>query len=219
VAFLDDADVRVVDDVVSAAYDLFLERAPRRVLLTGGSTPKLLFERLAGAELPWEEMEFFLSDERCVPRSDQRSNVRMAHEALLDHVPARAYDIDGGSCDADGYERVLRERFGDSPRFDLALYGMGPDGHTASLFPGHPEVRERERWVVRVPEAGWTPYVPRVSLTVPVLSAAKLGLYLIEGEDKRGAWWRLSHGDDIPAAAMTPEQLIVLVDPAAAGRD
>ena len=212
------ADVRVVDDVVAAAYDLFVEAAPRTVLLTGGGTPKALFERLTGAGLPWEDMEFFLSDERCVPPSDERSNVRMAHETLLDRVPTKAYDIDGAACDAQGYERALRERFGDAPRFDLALYGMGPDGHTASLFPGHPEVKERQRWVVRIPEAGWTPYVPRVSLTVPVLSAAKVGLYLIEGEDKRGAWWRLTHGDDIPAALMTPDRLIVLVNRAAAGQ-
>lgn len=210
-------ELRVVEDLAEDAARLFLEVRPRTVLLTGGSTPKALYERLASQDYPWSDVELFLSDERCVPETDDRSNVRLVRDSLASRVPATLHPIRGAACDADGYERLLRGRFGDRARFDFAVYGLGPDGHTASLFPGHPEVHERERWVVRVPEAGWTPYVPRVSLTVPVLSSARVGVFLIGGEDKRGALWRLRHGDDIPAAAIRPDRLVVLVDAAAAG--
>jgi 6-phosphogluconolactonase len=141
----------------------------------------------------------------------------MAREALLSKVPARSFPIDGAGCDADGYERMLRDRFGDRPWFDLAVYGLGPDGHTASLFPGKPEVEEIERYAVRVPEAGLEPFVPRVTLTAPVLSAATLGMFLVSGEGKREALRRLLVGDDIPAGRMAPQQLVVVADPAAAG--
>jgi len=210
-------DIRVVDDVAKAALELFLDARPKTVLLTGGDTPRRLYELLAKADYDWSEVEFFFSDERCVPESDERSNLRMAEEALLSKVPARVYPMDGANCEGAGYERALRDRFADRPWFDLALYGMGPDGHTASLYPGRPEVEFTEPWVVNVPEAQWEPYVPRITLTVPVLSAATLGLLLIDGEGKRGAFSRFVRGDDIPSRLMKPERLIVLVDPAAAG--
>jgi 6-phosphogluconolactonase len=136
----------------------------------------------------------------------------------LDRVPARAYPIDGSGCDAEGYERDLRARFGEDvplPSFDFAVYGLGPDGHTASLFPGKPAVEERSRWVVRVPEAGLEPFVPRVTMTAPALSATRLGVFLVSGSSKRAALARLLAGDDIPAAQMRPSRLVVLCDRAA----
>jgi 6-phosphogluconolactonase len=207
----------VVDDVAQEALGIFLAAAPRTVLLSGGSTPGAFYRRLAGAEYPWEQVEFFFGDERCVPREDERSNARMAEEALLAKVPARSYPIDGQRCDADGYERMLRRRFGDSIGFDLAIYGLGPDGHTASLFPGRPEVDVTDRWVVHVPEAGWEPFVPRISLTVPALSAAKLGVFLVAGEEKRAPLRRLLAGEDVPAARLAPERLVIVADRAAGG--
>jgi 6-phosphogluconolactonase len=140
----------------------------------------------------------------------------MATDAFLLKVRARVYAIDGATCDADDYQQVLRRRFEDAPRFDLAVYGLGPDGHTASLFPGRPEVDVTDRWVVRVPRASQPPFVPRVSLTVPVLSAASLGLFLVTGVEKRQALERLMAGDDIPAARLSPDRLLILADPAAA---
>src|SRR5205085_4913331 len=114
-------DVRVVDDVAAAALDLFLEESPGTVLLTGGSTPQALYERMAELQgYPWEETEFFFSDERCVPDTDPRSNLGMAHRALLSKIPATRHPIDGANCDADGYEAMLRERFEGEPWFELA---------------------------------------------------------------------------------------------------
>ena len=92
------AEVRVVADVAAAALDLFLEESPATMLLTGGSTPKALYERMAELQgYPWEETEFFLSDERCVPDTDPRSNFGMVHRALLSRVPSARHPIDGGS--------------------------------------------------------------------------------------------------------------------------
>jgi len=210
-------ELRVVEDLTAAALELFVEEAPATVLLTGGSTPMPLYEALAGrTDLDWEEMEFFLSDERCVPDTDPRSNFGVIHRVLLSKVPALRYPIDGDRCDAAGYEEVLRRRFDVRPRFDLALYGLGPDGHTASLFPGRPEVEEVDAWAIEVPEAGWEPFVPRVSLTVPVLSAAALGVFMVEGESKREPLRRLLSGGDIPAARMHPDRLVILADSEAA---
>lgn len=207
----------VVDDVAEEALGIFLVARPRTVLLTGGETPRALYERLAEVEYDWSVVECFFSDERCVPAGDERSNARMAEEALLRRVEAvRWHAIDGAACDADRYERTLRDRLGDDARFDLALYGLGPDGHTASLFPGRPEVEESARWVVRVPDAGWEPFVPRVSLTVPLLSSASLGLFLVSGESKREPLRRLLAAEDIPATRMAPERCVVIADHAAA---
>jgi 6-phosphogluconolactonase len=211
-------ELRVVDDVAAAALDIFLEVRPRTIQLSGGGTPRALYELMAGVtDYPWTEVEAFFGDERCVPADDDRSDVGMAMEALLSRVPARTYPINGATCDADGYEQVLRERFGDDLSFDLAVYGLGPDGHTASLFPGRPEVEVGDRWVVHVPEAGWEPFVPRVSLTVPALSATPVGVMLVAGENKREPLGRLLAGDDIPPARLHPGRLLVLADEAAAG--
>jgi 6-phosphogluconolactonase len=211
-------ELRVVDDLAGAALELFLEESPQTVLLTGGDTPLPFYERLATLDYPWEDVEFFFSDERCVPDIDQRSNFRMANVALLSKVDAARYPMDGENCNADGYEEKLRERFGERPWFDFAVYGLGPDGHTASLFPRMPEVEVTDRWVVEVPQAGWEPYVPRVSLTMPVLSAASVGVFLVSDETKREPLRRLLAEEDIPAARLTPKRLVVLADHGAAPR-
>jgi 6-phosphogluconolactonase len=210
-------ELRVIDDVASAAVELFLEVAPRTIVLSGGGTPEGCYRRLAEVAYPWEEAECFFGDERCVSADDERSNLGMARAALLDRVDARVYPIDGAACDAEGYERTLRERFGDRPWFDLAVYGLGPDGHTASLFPGKPAVNETERWVVRVPEPGLAPFVPRVTMTAPVLSSARVGAFLITGGDKRTPLAALLAGEDIPASLMRPQRLVILADREAAG--
>jgi len=211
-------ELRVVDDLAEEALKLFVAEAPATVLITGGDTPRPFYERLSTvADLDWEEMEFFFTDERCVPPADPRSNFGMADEALLSKVPARRYPMDGDRCDADEYEGLLRERFDDDLWFDFAVHGLGPDGHTASLFPGRPEVGLTDRWVVEVPEAGWGPFVPRLSLTVPALSSASVGVFLVGGEQKREPLRRLLDGEDIPAARVSADRLIVLADEAAAG--
>lgn len=213
-------ELRVVDDLAEAALALWREAAPGAALLTGGGTPRPFYEALARLDgYPWERVTCFFSDERCVPADDDRSNAHMAAETLLSRVPASAHPIDGERCDADGYQRTLEDELGAGPTpwFDFALYGLGPDGHTASLFPGRPEVEVSDRFAVLVPEAGWEPFVPRVSLTVPALSSARLGVFLVSGEEKRDPLARLLAGDDIPATRMRPDRLVVVADHAAMG--
>jgi 6-phosphogluconolactonase len=211
-------ELRVVADVAAAALELFLEVRPATFALSGGSTPEAFYRSLAGTAYDWRRVECFFGDERCVPETDDRSNLKMARYALLDRVDARVYPIDGDACDADGYERMLRERFAGAPWpwFDLAVYGLGSDGHTASLFPGKPAVRETERWVVGVPEAGLEPFVPRVTMSVPALSSAAVGVFLVSGIGKREPLAALLTGEDIPASLMNPDRLVILADGAAA---
>jgi 6-phosphogluconolactonase len=209
-------EFRLVDDLAQSAVELFLEVSPGTVLLTGGETPTAFYERLADLDdYPWEEVECFFSDERCVPASDPLSNFRMIDYVFLSKVPAMRYPIDGDTCDAAGYQDVLRERFDREVWFDFAVYGLGPDGHTASLFPGRPEVEVTDALAVEVPEAGWEPFVSRVSLTVPILSSATLGVFLVSGESKRNALRKLLAGEDIPAARIRPKRLVILADPEA----
>jgi 6-phosphogluconolactonase len=213
-------DLVVTDDLVGEAVRLFLERAPRTICLSGGATPRSVYEGLAGAPFDWSVTEVFFGDERCVPQTHPDSNFRMASEALLARVPATVYPMPGATCDAEGYERKLRERFGDVPwpRFDLAFLGLGEDGHTASLFPGQPALEVADRWAVRVPQPGQPPRHPRITLTLPVLSASALGIFLVSGASKRDALRRLREGDrEIPAARVTPDRLVILATPDATG--
>ena len=206
-------ELRVVDDVAGAALELFLEVQPRTLLLAGGATPEPFYRRLAGlADYPWGEVEVFLVDERCVPADHRDSNGAMIQRTFASHVPVAWYPIDGARCNAEGYERRLRARFGEHPSFDLAIYGLGSDGHVASLFPGRPELEVTNRYAVRVPVAGAAPRVPRVTLTFPVLSAAGVGVFLVTGPSKRDALAQLVRGDDVPAARVTPRRLVVIAD-------
>ncbi len=131
----------------------------------------------------------FFVDERCVPPSHERSNYRLAREHLLDPIRVPAANVfrmrgeDEPRRAAAAYEKVLREEFGSrTPRFDLVLLGLGPDGHTASLFPGTPALAEKTRWVV--PNPSPTPGERRLTLTLPVLNAARRVDFLVAGKDK-----------------------------------
>lgn len=205
----------MADDVTTAALGVFVGLGPRTVALAGGSTPRPLYRALAEQNYPWPEVEVFFGDERCVPPDHADSNFRMAHDALLAQVPARVHPMPGETCAADAYERILRERFGDEvPSLDLILLGLGEDGHTASLFPGNPALDERDRWVVRVER----PDHPRLTLTLPVLSAARAAMFLIEGEAKREPLRKLLDGDPhTPAARVEADRVLVVADRAAAG--
>ncbi len=199
-------------DPPGAAARIFLEVAPRTVALAGGRTPRALYERLALLPYPWGEVEVFFGDERCVPPDHPASNYRMAREALLDRVGARVHPMVG--CDPEAYERELASVFGPGPpRFDLVLLGLGEEGHTASLFPGDPALEVSDRWVVLVRG----PDHLRMTLTLPVLSAARVALFLVAGSAKRGALAGLLAGAaDLPAARVRAERVVVVADPAAA---
>jgi 6-phosphogluconolactonase len=203
----------VTEDVTGAALEEFLRAAPRVVALAGGSTPRALYERLAGVDYPWTEVDVLFTDERCVPRGHPDSNYRMVEETLLSRLDPgpRVHRMPGERCDADGHEVALRSALG-GLRLDLAVLGLGADGHTASLFPGDPVLAERVRWVARVER----PDHPRLTLTLPVLSSSTVAMYLVTGPGKGEALRRLMEGEDIPAARVTAERVVVLADPAAA---
>jgi 6-phosphogluconolactonase len=207
--------------------------------LSGGSTPRALYRLLADATAPfrdridWRAVHVFWSDERCVPPDHAESNYRMAREALLDHVPLPAEHIhrmrgeepDAARAAAE-YEAELAGAFalapGALPRFDLILLGLGPDGHTASLFPGTAVVHERARWVA-------APFVPkfnafRITLTPPVLNHAAAVMFVVSGAEKAAALAAVMRDDSpadlYPARIVRPEDgaLLWLVDRAAAER-
>jgi 6-phosphogluconolactonase len=201
------------------------------VCLTGGSTPRDLYALLAGREdLPWDRLHWFLTDERFVPPTDPLSNFRMCREALFDRAPIPAANIHPFATDAASPDEAARRYEADLQRFygaerlvagrslfDVVIMGMGPDGHTTSLFPGKPAVEETARWAVGVPEAGWEPFVPRVSLTLPVLASCQDMLFLISGSRKRNALGRVLAGEALPSGrARSDGALITLADRAAA---
>lgn len=164
------------------------------VALSGGSTPRRLYELLASDEyrgaMPWDEIEWFWSDERCVPPTDPRSNFRLADEAMLQRAgvpPERVHRMHGELTPARAalaYEALIRDRVPDHA-FDLVLLGVGEDGHTASLFPGHPALEEREQLVLTVHAEGVE--VPdRITMTLPLINRARSVLVLAAGPSKRG---------------------------------
>lgn len=134
-------------------------------------------------------------------------------ESLLSKVPARVHRMRGEDCDAAGYERELTEVFGPGvPKFDLVLLGLGEDGHTASLFPGDAALGVTDRRVIRVER----PDYPRLTLTLPVLSAASVALFLVSGKAKREVTGRLLRGENIPAARVAAREVVIIADEEAA---
>ena len=208
----------VAEDLAGEAVRRFLEASPKTVALSGGSAPGPFYRALGEAGYDWSGVELCFGDERCVPPDHPDSNHRLAAETLLPGATsATVRSMAEAGCDPARYERLLREVFGDvpTPRFDLVVQGLGPDGHTASLFPGDPALEVADRWVVRVERPGLPPWHPRLTLTLPVLSAARLALFLVEGEAKGPALRRWADGEAIPAALVRAERVVVLVDPAA----
>ena len=204
--------------------------------LSGGSTPRALFELLAterfASSVDWSRVHVCWGDERAVPPDAAASNYRMAREALLDHVPIPASQVrrirgeDPPQVAAEAYERTLRTLFATPAGppgacFDLVLLGMGDNGHTASLFPGLHAVREAERWVVAesVAEVGM-----RITLTPVVLNAAAEVVFLVGGADKAAMLHRVLDGpvqpDVLPAQIVAPHhgRLRWLVDTGAAAQ-
>lgn len=205
----------VTDDLPGEAATQFLRADARTVVLAGGETPRPVYERLATLAYPWTETEFYFGDERCVPPTDSASNYRMASEALLSKVPAIAHRMPGETCHGESYERLLVTRFGPGvPEFDLVFLGLGEDGHTASLFAGSPALGERRRLVVPVDR----PDHPRLTMTLPVLSAAKMVIFLVSGSSKSRALEQLVAGGDIPAARVQAKRVLILADLGAARR-
>jgi len=225
-----DASARAI-----AGHDRFV------VALSGGSTPRRMFELLAresfASRVSWSRVHVVWGDERCVPPTDPESNFRMAREALLDRVPLpaanihRVYGEEDPARAAESYETTLREllRTPTGPpssepgrNIDLALLGLGENGHTASIFPGSASVNERERWVM----ADYVTAVSmwRITLTAPVLNAAAEALFLVSGDAKASVIERVLEGPrqphELPAQLIAPihGHLVWLLDRAAAAQ-
>jgi 6-phosphogluconolactonase len=177
----DEAASAVADELAAAA------RAGLSIVLTGGKSPGRAYELAAEREPDWRRATLWWGDERCVPPDDERSNFRLAREKLLDNVAVQPRDVHRIRGEA-GAEAAAAEYDGDleGASLDLVLLGIGPDGHTASLFPGQPTLEERERRAIPA-EAKLEPFVERVTLTVPVLCSAPEVLFLVTGEGKADA--------------------------------
>ncbi len=203
------------------------------VALSGGSTPRALHRALVAHYrdlIPWDAVQVFWSDERCVPPDHPDSNYRMARETLLEHVPLPAANIHrmpGERTDYDAaaadYEAEIRAVFGTPPgtvpRFDLVLLGIGPDGHTASLFPGTAALHETSKLIA----ANWVPKVnmERLTFTYPLINNARQVMFLAAGEEKAEALRDILSGqtsiDERPAVGVRPAagEVVWMVDRAA----
>jgi len=184
-----------------------------RVALAGGSTPALLYRLLTDLptreEINWNYVQLFFGDERCVPPESPDSNFHMVTDSLLSRLGSRKpqiFRMEGELDPEEGalrYEETLRREFGidagEVPRFDLILLGMGSDGHTASLFPHQESLNVTDRLVVAA-EPGLKPFVPRLTLTYPVLNNAAEVLFLVAGEDKAETVKLVFDGDYLPVA-------------------
>jgi 6-phosphogluconolactonase len=201
------------------------------VSLSGGSTPKALYELLASDEFrgrfPWHRVSWYWGDERFVPYDHPDSNYRMTREAMLAKAPVPPQNIhpvpvDGSPQEAARrYERTLQEAYGGTildparPLFDVTLLGLGPDGHTASLLPGEPVLEERQRWVAVVSHG--RPEV-RITMTYPVIESSRCVAFLVTGPEKAAVLRAIRSGrSEVPAARVRPVgELVWFVDQAAA---
>lgn len=211
-------------DRTAAALRAVLDGEPRASLcLTGGSTPEPAYRRLAQADLDWDRVHVFWTDERCVPADHPDSNAGMAMRTLIEPAGLPESNVHrfrgelGGDDAAAEMERELELFFGDDgARFDVLHLGMGADGHVASLFPGSEAVRETDRRALSTVAPDGVAVSDRVTLTMPVLNAAQLALFAATGAGKRDAFSAVLHagpGEGPPAARVAPiGDLIWLVD-------
>jgi 6-phosphogluconolactonase len=221
------------DRIVGLAHESISTEGRFTIALSGGSTPRALYTLLASEEyrdwIEWDRTLIFWSDERCVPPDDADSNYRLAHETLLSEVPIPSGRVHRVMGEADPehaamlYEQIIRREVpvrDSGPAFDLILLGMGPDGHTASLFPGTASLHEKHRLVV----ANFVPKLNahRITFTAPLVNAAANVMFLVADGDKADALRAVLEGEFkpevFPAQIVKPERgrLTWLVDRAAA---
>lgn len=204
------------EEIIQLIEKTLLEKDRFTMVLSGGSTPRKLYELLASENyrnrIDWKSVHFFWGDERFVPFTDERNNAKMAFNTLLDHVPVTHSQIHVMRTDLPAdesslmYEELLRDYFGTEPihSFDLVLLGMGPDGHTLSLFPHYPILRENHKWVDSFYLEQQNMY--RITLTAPVTNLSRNIFFLIAGDDKSPVLKEVLNGS--PGAIRYPAQLI-----------
>jgi len=222
------------DEFTRCAREAILARGRFAVALAGGSTPKGGYSLIAADQkdpakgLPWDKIHIFFSDERNVPPDDKESNYRMANESLLSKVSVPQQNVHRIPAELDAnaaasqYEAELRNFFKpkprDWPRFDLIMLGMGPDGHTASLFPGTVALNEKSRWVVENWVEKFKTY--RITFTFPVINHAAQVMFFVAGEDKAPVLKEVLQGKEAvyPSQRVRPVdgRLLWIVDKAAA---
>ncbi len=213
--------------LVMTARQCIDERGSFSLALSGGSTPKALYQKLASpqwkSQIDWANCDIVFGDDRAVAADDALSNYRMARETLLDFVPARIYRIATESDDlekaAADYDKVLRGLGG---RLDVVLLGLGDDGHTASLFPGSPQLDVHDKWVTATPVASLEPHVRRVTFTFDCINAARHIWFLAVGVGKSERVYDVLRGSKNiakwPAQGVNPQsgELVWFLDEAAA---
>ncbi|HTK16122.1 MAG TPA: 6-phosphogluconolactonase [Acidimicrobiia bacterium] len=208
-------EIEIVDDVAAAFARLVVDASPRSVALSGGETAEQCYRALRALAPDWSDVEVFLSDERFVPPADPDSNEGMARRALLDHVRPRVIHpmFRPGPIEAaaGAYDELVRA----TPPIDIVHLGLGPDGHTASLFPGSPTLAEAERLVVAAGDAEH-PH-PRLTFTYPAIARGRLVVVTVAGAEKRDAVERIRGGEDLPAARIRGDRVLWLGDRAALG--
>jgi 6-phosphogluconolactonase len=207
-------ELQVVDDVPQAFAAFVAREAPASIALSGGSTARKCYDLLAAVDVAWQDVEIFFGDERWVPVDDPESNEGMARVAFVDQVnPAAVHSMRRAGetieAAADAYDRLLREH---AP-VELVHLGLGPDGHTASLFPGSPALDEHDRFVV--PSGDDLHNHPRLTWTYPAIARSRLVVFTVAGDEKHDALRRVKEGDELPAARITAERIVWLVDEAA----
>jgi 6-phosphogluconolactonase len=217
--------ITVADDPSASVGDLLAEQAARggSIVLTGGSTPGRAYEHAASLTPDWSSVTLWWGDERCVPPDDERSNYRLANEKLLSRLAAQPREVHRirGELEPQAAVDELASAL-DGAELDLLLLGMGPDGHTASLFPGSPQLGVTDRPATHGP-AGLEPWVERVTFTLPTIRSAKRIVFLVTGAQKADVVARAFGGEispDVPASLtrMAPVPVEVFLDGAAAAR-
>ncbi len=218
-------EVITVDDVAGEFAERVVEAFLHRpgdgfsLVLSGGATARRCYERLAsdgGDQIDWWQVDVYWGDERCVPPTDPDSNERLGRDSLLERVGA-ANAVYPMRCE-DGPDSY-QQRVAQAGRLDLVHLGLGPDGHTASLFPGSTALdADPGRLVVLNEDPAGRNRLPRMTLTFSAIARARLVLITVEGEEKREALAAVRRGDvDIPATRIKADRVIWLVDPAASG--
>ena len=207
-------EIEIVDDVAAAFARLVVQEAPRSVALSGGETAEECYAAVRALAPDWSGVDVFIGDERFVPPTDPDSNEGMARRVLLDHVQPRDPLHVPARTDRRCGAR-LRRAGSRAPPIDLVHLGLGPDGHTASLFPGSPTLDETERFVVPAGDAAH-PH-PRLTFTFPAIARGRLVVVTVAGAEKRDAIERIRAGEDLPAARIRGDRVLWLGDRAALG--
>jgi 6-phosphogluconolactonase len=218
-------DLRVVDDPAAPVAELLADQARRggSIVLTGGSSPGVAYERAAALEPDWSKVSLWGGDERCVPPEHEWSNYRLAKETLLDHLevqPREVHRIRGELPAPEAADELDQELEG--VELDFLLLGLGPDAHVGSLFPGSPQLAVEDRRATSGP-AGLEPWVDRVTMTMPEIRSAKRIVFIVSGESKAEAVARAFGGEisaDAPASLvlLAPVRVEVFLDRAAVSK-